>query len=98
MLTYKWNDDETQSYEISTGTLGYLVNGQSTMSSDYAGIYKDHSADLLTWQKRSELVNEIWKTGTSDSDLTFQYEEAYGKREYTERPEYTECQWLAITD
>lgn len=76
--TYKWNDDETQSYEISTGTLGYLVNGQSTMSSDYAGIYKDHSADLLTWQKRSELVNEIWKTGTSDSDLTFQYEEAYG--------------------
>lgn len=76
--TYKWNGDETQSYEIGTGTLGYLVNGQSTMSSDYAGIYKDHSADLLTWQKRSELVNEIWKTGTSDSDLTFQYEEAYG--------------------
>lgn len=76
--TYKWNDDETQSYEISTGTLGYLVNGQSTMSSDYAGIYKDHSADLLTWQKRSELVNEIWKSGTGDSDLVFQYEEAYG--------------------
>ena len=76
--TYKWNGDETQSYEIGTGTLGYLVNGQSTMSFDYAGIYKDHSADLLTWQKRSELVNEIWKTGTGDSDLTFQYEEAYG--------------------
>lgn len=76
--TYKWNSDETQSYEIGTGTLGYLVNGQSTMASDYAGIYKDHSADLLTWQKRSELVNEIWKSGTGDSDLTFQYEEAYG--------------------
>lgn len=76
--TYKWNGDETQSYEIGTGTLGYLVNGQSTMASDYAGIYKDHSADLLTWQKRSELVNEIWKSGTGDSDLTFQYEEAYG--------------------
>ena len=76
--TYKWNGDETQSYEIGTGTLGYLVNGQSTMSFDYAGIYKDHSANLLTWQKRSELVNEIWKTGTGDSDLTFQYEEAYG--------------------
>lgn len=76
--TYKWNGDETQSYQISTGTLGYLVNGQSTMASDYAGIYKDHSADLLTWQKRSELVNEIWKSGTGDSDLTFQYEEAYG--------------------
>ena len=76
--TYKWNGDETQSYEIDTGTLGYLVNGQSTMSFDYAGIYKDHSADLLTWQKRSELVNEIWKSGTGDSDLVFQYEEAYG--------------------
>lgn len=76
--TYKWNGDETQSYEIGTGTLGYLVNGQSTMSFDYAGIYKDHSADLLTWQKRSELVNEIWKSGTGDSDLVFQYEEAYG--------------------
>lgn len=76
--TYKWNGDETQSYQISTGTLGYLVNGQSTMASDYAGIYKDHFADLLTWQKRSELVNEIWKSGTGDSDLTFQYEEAYG--------------------
>ena len=76
--TYKWNGDETQSYQISTGTLGYLVNGQSTMASDYAGIYKDHSADLLTWQKRSELVNEIWKSGTGDSDLAFQYEEAYG--------------------
>lgn len=76
--TYKWNGDETQSYQISTGTLGYLVNGQSTMASDYAGIYKDHSADLLTWQKRSELVNEIWKSGTGDSDLVFQYEEAYG--------------------
>ena len=76
--TYKWNGDETQSYEIGTGTLGYLVNGQSTMSSDYAGIYKEHSADLLTWRKRSELVNEIWKSGTGDSDLVFQYEEAYG--------------------
>lgn len=76
--TYKWNGDETQSYQISTGTLGYLVNGQSTMASDYAGIYKDHSTDLLTWQKRSELVNEIWKSGTGDSDLAFQYEEAYG--------------------
>jgi hypothetical protein len=76
--TYKWNGDETQSYQISTGTLGYLVNGQSTMASDYAGIYKDHSADLLTWQKRSELVNEIWKSGTGDSDLVFQYEEACG--------------------
>lgn len=76
--TYKWNGDETQSYQISTGTLGYLVNGQSTMASDYAGIYKDHSADLLTWQKRSKLVNEIWKSGTGDSDLVFQYEEAYG--------------------
>lgn len=76
--TYKWNGDETQSYEIGTGTLGYLVNGQSTMSFDYAGIYKEHSADLLTWQKRSELVNEIWKSGTGDSDLVFQYEEAYG--------------------
>lgn len=76
--TYKWNGDETQSYQISTGTLGYLVNGQSTMASDYAGIYKDHSTDLLTWQKRSELVNEIWKSGTGDSDLVFQYEEAYG--------------------
>lgn len=76
--TYKWNGDETQSYEIGTGTLGYLVNGQSTMSFDYAGIYKEHSADLLTWQKRSELVNGIWKSGTGDSDLTFQYEEAYG--------------------
>ena len=76
--TYKWNGDETQSYQISTGTLGYLVNGQSTMSFDYAEIYKDHSTDLLTWQKRSELVNEIWKSGTGDSDLAFQYEEAYG--------------------
>ncbi len=74
--TYKW-DDQT-SYEISTGTLGYLSNGQSPMAADYMRIYKEHSAELSTYEKRAELINAIWKYGNGSGDTFFQYEEAYG--------------------
>lgn len=74
--TYAWDADT--SYEISTGTLGYLVNGQSPMAADYMQIYKDLSADLSTYEKRAALVNEIWKYRNSNGDALFQYEEAYG--------------------
>ena len=74
--TYKW-DDQT-SYEISTGTLGYLSNGQAPMISDYMRIYKEHSAELSTYEKRAELINAIWKYGNGSDDTFFQYEEAYG--------------------
>lgn len=74
--TYAWNADT--SYEISTGTLGYLVNGQSPMAADYMRIYKEHSADLSTYEKRAALVNEIWKYGSDNGEELFQYEEAYG--------------------
>lgn len=75
-VTYAWNADT--SYEISTGTLGYLVNGQSPMAADYMRIYKEHSADLSTYEKRAALVNEIWKYGSDNGEELFQYEEAYG--------------------
>lgn len=74
--TYEW-DDQT-SYEISTGTLGYLSNGQSPMASDYMRIYKEHSADLSTYEKRAALIDAIWKYGNGNDDTFFQYEEAYG--------------------
>lgn len=78
--TYAW--DENTSYEISTGTLGYLVNGQSSMASDYMQIYKglseNHSANLSTYEKRAALVNDIWKYRNSNGGALFQYEEAYG--------------------
>lgn len=78
--TYAWDADT--SYEISTGTLGYLSNGQSPMATDYMRIYKDplknHSAELSTYEKRAALVNEIWKYGTDNGEALFQYEEAYG--------------------
>lgn len=78
--TYVWDADT--SYEISTGTLGYLSNGQSPMAADYMRIYKDplknHSAELSTYEKRAALVNEIWKYGTDNGEALFQYEEAYG--------------------
>lgn len=78
--TYAWDADT--SYEISTGTLGYLSNGQSPMAADYMRIYKDplknHSAELSTYEKRAALVNEIWKYGTDNGEALFQYEEAYG--------------------
>lgn len=78
--TYAW--DANTSYEISTGTLGYLSNGQSPMAADYMRIYKDplknHSAELSTYEKRAALVNEIWKYGTDNGEALFQYEEAYG--------------------
>ena len=54
--TYEWDEI---SYEISTGTLGYLVNGQSPMASDYMRIYKEHSADLSTYEKRATLIDAI---------------------------------------
>lgn len=78
--TYVWDADT--SYEISTGTLGYLSNGQSPMAADYMRIYKDplknQSAELSTYEKRAALVNEIWKYGTDNGEALFQYEEAYG--------------------
>lgn len=78
--TYAWDADT--SYEISTGTLGYLSNGQSPMAADYMRIYKDplknHSAELSTYEKRAALVNEIWKYGTDIGEELFRYEEAYG--------------------
>lgn len=78
--TYAWDADT--SYEISTGTLGYLSNGQSPMAADYMRIYEDllknHSAELSTYEKRAALVNEIWKYGTDNGEALFQYEEAYG--------------------
>ena len=74
--TYKW-DDQT-SYEISTGTLGYLSNGQAPMISDYMRIYKEHSADLSTYEKRAARIDAIWKYGNGNDDTFFQYEEAYG--------------------
>ena len=74
--TYEW-DDQT-SYEISTGTLGYLSNGQSPMASDYMRIYKEHSADLSTYEERAALIDSIWKYGNGSDDTFFQYEEAYG--------------------
>lgn len=78
--TYAWDADT--SYEINTGTLGYLSNGQSPMAADYMRIYKDplknHSAELSTYEKRAALVNEIWKYGTDNGEALFQYEEAYG--------------------
>ena len=73
--TYEWDEI---SYEISTGTLGYLVNGQSPMASDYMRIYKEHSADLSTYEKRATLIDAIWKYGNGNDDTFFQYEEAYG--------------------
>ena len=74
--TYEWGDQT--SYEISTGTLGYLSNGQSPMASDYMRIYKEHSADLSTYEKRATLIDAIWKYGNGNDDTFFQYEEAYG--------------------
>ena len=74
--TYAW--DENTSYEISTGTLGYLSNGQAPMISDYMRIYKEHSAELSTYEKRADLINAIWKYGNGSDDTFFQYEEAYG--------------------
>ena len=74
--TYAW--DENTFYEISTGTLGYLSNGQAPMISDYKRIYEDHSAELYTYEKRAELINAIWKYGNGSADTFFQYEEAYG--------------------
>ena len=74
--TYAW--DENTFYEISTGTLGYLSNGQAPMISDYMRIYKEHSTDLSTYEKRAELINAIWKYGNGSDDTFFQYEEAYG--------------------
>ena len=78
--TYAWDADT--SYEISTGTLGYLSNGQSPMAADYMQIYKDlsgkHFADLSTYEKRAALVNDIWKYGSDNGEELFQYEEAYG--------------------
>ena len=73
--TYAWDDT---SYEISTGTLGYLSNGQAPMISDYKRIYEDHSAELSTYEKRAALINAIWKYGNGSDDTFFQYEEAYG--------------------
>lgn len=74
--TYAW--DENTSYEISTGTLGYLSNGQAPMISDYKRIYEDHSAELSTYEKRAALINAIWKYGNGSDNTFFQYEEAYG--------------------
>ena len=78
--TYAWDADTP--YEISTGTLGYLSNGQSPMEADYMRIYEEllnkHSADLSTYEKRDALVNEIWKYGDDNGEVLFRYEEAYG--------------------
>ena len=74
--TYTW--DKNTFYEISTGTLGYLSNGQAPMISDYMRIYEDHSAELSTYERRAELINAIWKYGNGSGDTFFQYEEAYG--------------------
>ena len=68
--SYAWDADT--SYEISTGTLGYLSNGQSPMAADYMRIYEDlmkkHSADLSTYEKRASLVNEVWKYGSDNGE------------------------------
>ena len=75
---YAWNGNVDDTFEIQTGTLGYLVKGQSTMGKDYASIYEKKKAELSTYEQRAALVSEIWKSGSGDSNLVFQYEEAYG--------------------
>lgn len=75
---YAWKGNADDTFEIRTGTLGYLVKGQSTMETDYAAIYEKKKTELSTYEQRAALVSEIWKSGSGDSNLVFQYEEAYG--------------------
>ena len=64
-------------YEISTGTIGYLAGGQAPIEKDLENIFRNNSS-FYSYESRKNLVDEVVPTGMEDSYLHLSYQECYG--------------------
>ena len=60
-------------YEISTGTIGYLAGGQAPIEKDLENIFRNNSS-FYSYESRKNLVDEVVPTGMEDSYLHLSYQ------------------------
>ncbi len=67
-----------KTYNLSTGTIGYLTSGQAPIEKDIQRIFSDNTA-FYRYDEREALAKAIMPLGYEDPEfLTIAYEEAYG--------------------
>ena len=67
-----------KTYNLSTGTIGYLTGGQAPIEKDIYDIFHDNTA-FYDYEERQALAKAIVPSGFDKEDfLTITYEEAYG--------------------
>ncbi len=67
-----------KTYNLSTGTIGYLTGGQAPIEKDIYDIFHDNT-DFYAYEEREALAKAIIPSGFDNAEfLTIAYEEAYG--------------------
>ena len=67
-----------KTYNLSTGTIGYLTSGQAPIEKDIQRIFSDNTA-FYRYDESEPLAKAIMPLGYEDPEfLTIAYEEAYG--------------------
>ncbi len=67
-----------KTYNLSTGTIGYLTGGQAPIEKDIYDIFNNNT-DFYAYEEREALAKAIIPSGFDNADfLTIAYEEAYG--------------------
>lgn len=75
---YIMGGSNAKTYNLSTGTIGYLTGGQAPIEKDIYDIFHDNTA-FYDYEERQALAKAIVPSGFDNADfLSIAYEEAYG--------------------
>lgn len=90
----------TVELEFSTGTLSYLVKGQSVMEKEYAEVYQKYPSQLRKYADRKAFVDAVWKSETDVAEWGFRYEEAYAgtRKDLESADSISEKGWIKLIE
>lgn len=72
--TYTYHDKD---YDISIGTMGYLVQGQAPIEKDLENIFTNHQEEFYEYADRVELAEAVMPDFAGNGFVKAFYEEAY---------------------